>query len=180
MITLSSSGWVRRLALLSGLWVSVLIAGEGSREQGATITVPGGGTKEDAGFDLFPVGKPWRDVRLPRYDEKDRLTSIMHSEILTREARQLLQMEGLTLAMFEPDRTLSLRLKTAKGIYDLATKELKTRTKTFIEHPRFDMQGDSLIFDTGSGKGKLNGNVEMVIYASSLEKLQPPGGMPGQ
>jgi hypothetical protein len=155
-----------------------MIAGEGPKEEGATITVPGGGTKEDAGFDLFPIGKPWQDVRVPRYDDQDRLTSIMHSELLTREARQLLQMEGLTLAMFEPDRTISLRLKTAKGTYDLATKELKTRTKTFIEHPQFDMQGDSLVFDTQSGKGKLNGHVEMVIYASGLEKLDRPGGSP--
>jgi hypothetical protein len=169
-----------RAAVLTGLWATVLTGGEGPREQGATITLPGGGTKEDAGFDLFPVGKPWRDVRVPRYDDQDRLASIMHSETLTRESLKLLQMEGLTLAMFEPDRTLSLRLKTAKGIYDLGTKELKTRTKTFIEHPRFDMQGDSLVFDTQSGKGKLNGNVEMVIYASSLEKFQPPGGLPGQ
>jgi len=95
----------------------------------------------------------------------------MHSEVLTREAQQLLQMEGLTLAMFEPDRSLSLRLKTAKGTYNLTTSELKTRTKTFIEHPRFDMQGDSLVFDTRSGKGKLNGHVEMIIYASAIETL---------
>lgn len=169
-MTLSSTVWIRRLVPVAGLWVSALLAGDGAVDAGATITLPGGGTKEDEGFHLFPIGKPWLEVRVPRYDEKDRLTSIMHSQKLTREDLHLLQMEGLTLAMFEPDRTTSLRLKTAKGTYDLRTKELKTRTKTFIEHPRFDMQGDSLVFDTQSGKGKLNGHVEMVIYASSMDQ----------
>jgi len=175
-MTLSSTGWLRRMALMGGLWVSALVAGEGPVEKGATITGPKGGEKENPGFELFPVDKPWLDVRVPRYDENDRLTSIMHSEVLTREKEQLLQMEGLTLAMFEKDRTLSLRMKAAKGEYDLTTKELKTRTKTFIEHPRFDMQGDSLVFDTSSGKGKLNGHVEMIIYASAIETMDKTRG----
>jgi len=54
LMSLSSSDWLRRLALMSGLWVSALMAGEGPAEKGARITPPGGGGKEDAGFYLFP------------------------------------------------------------------------------------------------------------------------------
>jgi hypothetical protein len=149
-------------------WAVALQAGEGPGEKLPAVPSGPGGGDEAGAFDLFPVGKPWKQVRVPRYNAKDELTSIMHAETLTREAERLLQLEGLTLAMFEPDRSLALRLKTAKGTYELANGELRTRTKTYIEHPRFDMQGDGMVFDTRSGKGKLNGNVEMIVYAMDL------------
>jgi len=166
------AGLFRRAFLPVLCWAAVLPAGEGPGEKLPPVASAPILGDEAGAFDLFPVGKPWKEVRVPRYNANDELTSIMHAQILTREAERLLQLEGLTLAMFEPDRSLSLRLKTAKGTYELANGELRTRTKTFIEHPRFDMQGDGMVFDTRSGKGRLNGNVEMIVYAIDL-----PGGM---
>jgi len=171
---------LRPVTLAMFLWSAAWASAEGPEAPAVVVTgPPSSSAGDEASFDLFPVGKPWLDVRVPRYNEVDQLTSIMHAQVLTREAERLLQMDGLTLAMFEPDRSLSLRVKTAKGIYDLDTGELKTRTKTFIEHPAFDMQGDSLVFDSRSGKGRLNGNVEMIIYtfeAPGASSPQPKSG----
>jgi hypothetical protein len=178
VIVMISSARLRRIFLATGLWASVLMAGDGPVDQGATITVPSGGKKEDAGFDLFPINKPWRDVRVPRYDEKDRLTSIMHSEKLTRDKLKELQMEDLTLAMFEDDGSLALRLETKRATYDLTNSELRTQTNALIQHPKFDLQGDSLLFDTRSGKGKLTGHVEMRIFDTAIETMsRTPGSV---
>jgi hypothetical protein len=179
VIVLFTTAWLHRLAFAGGLCATVLMAGDGAVDEQATITLPGGGKKEDAGFDLFPVDKPWRDVRVPRYNEKDQLTSIMHSELLTREKLQILQMEDLTMAMFDDDGSLALRLETKKATYDLTNSELKTRTSAFIQHPKFDLQGDSLSFDTRSGIGKLTGHVEMRIFDSLVETMShAPGSAP--
>ena len=70
----------------------------------------------EAAFDMFPVGKPWKEVRVPRYNDRDELTSMMHSETLTRESDQLLELDGLTLAMFQAERKMSLRLKTGSRL----------------------------------------------------------------
>ena len=81
-------------------------------------------------------------------------------------------MLGLTVVMFQKNGDMSLRLITERGVYDVNEEKLKSREKTFIQHPQFDMHGDKMIFDTRHQNGKLNGNVEMVIY--DMERAAMP------
>lgn len=144
--------------------------------QDASNTAPDAPLSEgaiaDDAFDLFPVGKPWEGVRVPNFDENDLLTSILHTDVLTRESKELLHMLGLTVVMFQKNGDMSLRLVTNRGVYDVDEEKLKSREKTFIQHPQFDMHGDKMIFDTRHQNGKLNGNVEMIIY--DMERAAMP------
>jgi len=142
-----AAGVPRRL-LLAGLGLACLWGAKG----------------EDESFDLFPLSRPWKDVRIPRYNENDVLTSMMHTESLTRRDQKELELEGLTVVMFQQPRKMSLRLKTKEGLYDVASSLLRTHATTFIEHPQFEMKGDRMKFDTATQKGTLEGNVEMLIY----------------
>ena len=142
---------------------------------------------EEKTFDLFPMSKPWLDVRIPRYDDQDVLTSMMHTEALTRKDEKKLKLDGLTLVMFQSSGEISLRLKTKQGFYDVATSMLQTHSTTFIEHAQFEMTGDRLIFDTSKRQGTLQGNVEMRIFGVPVAPSAPSspaaapmeGQMPG-
>ena len=125
---------------------------------------------------LFPVGKPWINVRIPRQNEKDELTNLIHSETLTRKDERSLKLQGVTMVFFDPNKTVTVRIKTAEGFYDMVGEKMSSRTKTFIEHSKFDMTGDSSEFDVKTQKGQLNGNVEMIIYdaGSAMPSTAPP------
>lgn len=128
---------------------------------------------EEKPFDLFPTGKPWLDVRIPRYDENDVLTSMMHTESLTRQDEKRLKLEGLTLVMFQASGEMTLRLKTKLGIYDVGASMLQTHSTTFIEHAQFEMSGNRLTFDTAKQQGTLVGDVEMRIYGVPIPAQAP-------
>tara|TARA_R110002096_G_scaffold403766_4_gene601390 strand:+ start:30076 stop:30678 length:603 start_codon:yes stop_codon:yes gene_type:complete len=159
--------FIALVSLLQGPWAIAQETANGT----AKAPLSGGAIADEA-FDLFPVGKPWESVRVPSFDENDILTSILHTKVLTRESKELLHMLGLTVVMFQKNGDMSLRLITERGVYDVNEEKLKSREKTFIQHPQFDMHGDKMIFDTRHQNGKLNGNVEMVIY--DMERAAMP------
>ncbi|MEO0446525.1 MAG: hypothetical protein AAF191_10675 [Verrucomicrobiota bacterium] len=134
--------------------------------------------QEQEAFDLFPIEKPWENVRIPRYSDSDALSQVMHSETLTREVGEQLRMDGLTVVTFDARGGLSLRLKTKRGIYDITTEMLRTHTRTYIEHPQFDMKGDRARFSAKTQEGILEGNVEMLIY--NVPVAMPLPGKPAQ
>ncbi len=137
---------------------------ESSNSSASTQPLASDGAMADDAFDLFPVGKPWANVRVPKFDENDVLTSIMHTKVLTRESNELLNMNGLTIVMFQKNGDMSLRLMTDRGVYDVNAEILKSREKTFIQHPQFDMHGEKMVFDTKAQAGVLKNKVEMLIY----------------
>jgi hypothetical protein len=54
---------------------------------------------------------------------------------------------------------------------------LSSETRSRVSREDFDLQGDSMIFDTRTGQGKMTGNVRMVIFdADSLtaQKQEAP------
>jgi len=165
--SLKSFSWMPRAAavVICCAWVGGSTAQEDEKPKGATMT-------ETAR--LFPMGKPWKNVVIPRHNEKDELTNVVHAEKLTRENDELMRLEGTTVVFLQPDGTMSLRIKTAEGFYNFVTERIKSRTKTFVEHPKFDMHGDSSEFDVKTQTGVLNGRVEMVIYEAETAALPLP------
>lgn len=141
---------------------------------GIAIPVFGG---DDSGnqeaFQLFPVGKPWTGVRVPKYNEKDELVSLMDSRLLTRENEELLKLDDLTVVMFKKDGSVNMRLKTMQGIFNVKTGKLRSRSPANIEHAKFNMRGDRMEFDTETQVGKLNGNVVMEIFDTGSQGSLP-------
>ena len=167
---------MNRLQIFLALAALMLSGHVFSQESGAENKAPAEPEATDAGFSsalaLFPKDKACEDVRMPRFKEDNTLDSLLHSEWLIRESDELLQLDGMTIVMFEPDESMSLRVKTKKGVFNFGRDLMKSRDKTFIESPQFDMEGDRLEFNTKSQKGTLNGNVTMVIY--NVEKAAIP------
>lgn len=146
------------------------VGGSTAQEDGK----PAGGASITETARLFPMGKPWKNVVIPRHNEKDELTNVVHAETLTRENDELMRLQGTTVVFLQPDGTMHLRIKTAEGFYNFITERIKSRTKTFVEHPKFDMHGDSSEFDVKTQTGVLNGRVEMVIYDAETAALPLP------
>ncbi|MEM7009970.1 MAG: LPS export ABC transporter periplasmic protein LptC [Verrucomicrobiota bacterium] len=144
-------------ALFALGWMSV------SAQDGALPGGPGG-LDDDSMELLFPLGKPWHEVRLPRFDAENRLQWILRSEVVTRNEPGRLDLEGVILAFVDGEGYLTHKIKTAKAVYDAEQNSVKSRARADIEHEKFDMSGDVMEYDTQTQQAKLIGNVEMIIF----------------
>jgi len=156
----SNGGYWLRLLLCAALSSLCTVAWAEDEEQ--EFESPLGNDAE--AFQMFPVGKPWTGVRVPKYNEREELVSLMDSKTLTRENEEVLKLNGLTVVMFKGEGELSLRLKTREGLFNVRTGKLRSRSQADIEHTKFVMKGDRMEFDTETQMGKLNGNVVMEIF----------------
>ncbi|MAS93672.1 MAG: hypothetical protein CMO55_10815 [Verrucomicrobiales bacterium] len=124
---------------------------------------------------MFPIGREFKGVAIPSYTE-DVLKSVMNADSVTRINEQFLDLVNLRILIYnsegEPETTIFMEL----AAYDLLAGELRSKTPSRIEQPRFTMTGDQLIFETQSQRTRLIGNVHVVIPDAS--EFTPLMGLP--
>lgn len=113
---------------------------------------------------ILPEGRSLRGVKLPSYTG-DRLSSLMTAVTMKRLDGKHLDMEDLRIIMYAESGEENTLISTERGIYDLAKEEITSDTRTRIEQDGvFDLEGDTMIFDAVTQKGKMTGNVKMLLY----------------
>ena len=79
----------------------------------------------------------------------------------------------LRIIMYAEPGEENTLISTERGIYDLEKEEITSDTRTRIEQDGvFDLEGDSMVFDAVTQKGKMTGNVKMLLYKAD-ENLMP-------
>lgn len=121
---------------------------------------------------ILPEGRSLRGVKLPSYTG-DRLSSLMTAVTMKRLDEKHLDMADLRIIMYAKPGEENTLISTERGIYDLEKEEITSDTRTRIEQDGvFDLEGDSMIFDAVTQKGKMTGNVKMLLYKAD-ENLMP-------
>ncbi len=125
---------------------------------------------------ILPEGRTLKGVKLPSYTG-DRLSSLMTAITMRRLDEKHLGMEEMRITMYakpgEPDTLIS----SERGIYDLEKEEITSETRTLIEQEGvFDLEGDSMVFDANTQKGKMTGNVKMLLYNARETLMAPKEG----
>lgn len=115
---------------------------------------------------LLPLGQKNLDVKIPSF--KDGLpSSLMRAGSMTRIDDEYMEMEKLDIRMFGEVREKDVRVQLITGEYHMPTQLLSSEQRSRISREDFQLEGDSLVFDTKSQQGKMTGNVKMVIFDSS-------------
>ena len=82
-------------------------------------------------------------------------------------------MVELRITMYANPGEKDTLISTERGIYDLEKEEITSDTRTKIEQEGvFDLEGDLMVFDTVTQKGKMTGNVIMLLYEAD-KNLMP-------
>ncbi|MCF6310878.1 MAG: hypothetical protein L3J39_00350 [Verrucomicrobiales bacterium] len=130
-----------------------------------------------AGVDIgkiLPKGRSLRGVKLPSYSG-DRLSSLMTATTMKRLDDKHLDMQDLRIIMYAKPGEADTLISTDRGIYNLEKEEITSDTRTRIEQEGvFDLEGDNMIFDAVTQKGKMTGDVKMLLY-SMADGLMPNG-----
>ena len=98
-------------------------------------------------------------------------SSTMRAQTLTRVGENLMDMERLDIRIIDNVRQNDMRVQLPTASFDMATNVLSSQQRGRISREDFQLEGDTLIFDTRSGQGKMTGHIHMIIFdADSLSK----------
>ncbi len=126
--------------------------------------------------DHMPVGREFKGVSIPSYTN-DRLKSVMTADSVVRVDEQFLDLFNLVVHVHDAEGKPETTISMDEAAYDLAAGELRSKTPSTIEQPRFTMTGDTMIFQTDSQVARLDGNVRLVVPDAG--QIAPDFGLPG-
>jgi hypothetical protein len=137
----------------------------------AAQAVPAAGQGLGAFGKVLPLGEKNLDVKIPAF--KDGVpSSTVRADTMVRLDDENMELEGMVIRLYGQthDEDVNIRLVTA--LYHMPSQILSSNKRSRVSRSDFDLQGDSMVFDTRTGQGKMTGNVRMVIYDS--ESLTSP------
>ncbi|MFT5856095.1 MAG: hypothetical protein ACI8XO_003348, partial [Verrucomicrobiales bacterium] len=108
---------------------------------------------------LLPLNKPNLRVRIPGFDG-GKLSTMIEAATLTRIDDANLRLEDATIQMVPQELTIKLR----SALYNTEVAVLSSNESTTISSKQFTMVGDSMDFDTKTGKGQMIGKTRMLIH----------------
>lgn len=128
---------------------------------------------------ILPEGRSLKGVKFPSY-AGDRLSSLMTAVTMKRLDEKHLDMEELRITMYAKPGEKDTLISTERGVYDLEKEEITSDKRTRIEQEGvFDLEGDDMIFDAVTQKGKMTGNVRMLLYQAD-QNLMLDGSKTGK
>lgn len=123
---------------------------------------------------LLPLGRKNLDVQIPSF--KDGIpSSILKAESLTRVDDSMMTMEQMDIWLYGSNRDSDMRVQLPLADYNMNTQILSSDERSRISRQDFQMEGDSMIFDTVTQQGKMTGRVEMIIFNTSSLVGSKPG-----
>ncbi len=120
--------------------------------------------KGGSAFGAFlPIGLTNEGVTIPSFEGGVR-TSLIKAKTMTRIDEDHLDMDDMVIENFFPDGTMDSKITMLRSRYHMPSGVLTSRSRSRVERSDFEVVGDSLAFDTESQRGRMAGNVEMIIY----------------
>lgn len=119
---------------------------------------------------VLPLGQKNLDVKIPSFKE-GRPDSLVRAGSMTRVDDNQMDMEKTDIRMFGETKEGDLRVQLPTAVYDMSTQIMTSDKRSRISREDFQLEGDTLVFDTRSRQGKMTGHIHMIIYdAETLSK----------
>ena len=128
---------------------------------------------------LMPLGYISRQVRLPLLAKEGNISSVLTAETLLRVDERHLQAGTARVIIFGSGGAGDLTVKMPSAVYDVRERTVRSGERCLVSRPDFEMEGDSLVFDTAASIGQFKGRVRTVIHdLRSLGKAPSPTAPP--
>ena len=125
-------------------------------------------TAADAGawkkiFNLLPPGSDLKAVMLPRYDDAQRLSTVLKAKVMTLVSENQIEGKSIVVEFFNPDKTPRGRIDLATATIDKTRGLLTTRQPVEIRIDGMQTTGNGLHYDLEMGEGFITGPATTVI-----------------
>lgn len=157
------------------LGLGLLAIAAAALSQTATESEDGGGMS--AFGKMIPLGFVNEDVTVPSFND-GKASSLLTAKTLTRLDDTLLKAENVVVEIYgkTPAETLRVELKSAN--YHMDEKILRSGERSRVARADFEMEGDSMIFDTTQSVGSMKGRVRTLIFDSGPVSGKSEGSQP--
>lgn len=108
---------------------------------------------------LLPLNQPNLRVKIPGFD-KGTLSTMIEAAKLTRVDESNLKLEDALIQMVKEDVTIKLR----SALYNTDVAVLSSNEKTTVSSPQFTIIGQTMDYDTKTGKGQMIGPNRTLIH----------------
>jgi hypothetical protein len=115
----------------------------------------------------LPVGHEAKGLVLPDFAADGHLVGKFAAKTARRTDEGHVGFEELEIVTYTPENQLDLQITMHTGVLDLNTRVLSSNERTFIKRTDFNIEGDSVQFDTEKRTSRLMGNVKMVVSSQS-------------
>jgi hypothetical protein len=126
---------------------------------------------------VLPLGEENIDVRIPSFRD-GAPSSTIRAQTMTRVEENRMDMVKLDIRMFDSERLNDLVVQLPTASFDMSTSVLSSRQRGRISREDFQLEGDTLIFDTISGQGKMTGHIQMIIWDTNALNKKPDAAAP--
>ena len=119
---------------------------------------------------ILPIGQKNLDARMPSFRD-GKPSSLVEAGSMTRMDEDHMVMEKVHIRLYGAKQEDDLHVQLHSGAYDMNTQVLDSNERSRVSRNDFQLEGDSMVFDTRTQQGKMVGHVHMIIYdAESLKK----------
>jgi hypothetical protein len=121
-----------------------------------------------------PALRPNLGVRIPSF-ANGTLSSMIEADSLTRLDDQRLFAENLAIELHGAQPKDKVDIDLISATFNMDTQILRSAERSKVRRADFELEGDSLIFDTATSQGRMTGNVRMTIFdPAALLKMNDP------
>ncbi len=123
---------------------------------------------------LLPDGAIIKNVILPSYDDKLRLTGALQARELVIVTRRLIDAKDLEIRLFHPDQSLRGVIGMSEARFDDSKRLLSSRQPVSLKSDDLTARGSGLDYDVANNRGVLHGPVETEILADRRTSMNMP------
>jgi hypothetical protein len=171
--------------LLAALSVSAIESEPKSKKPSKSKPSPGPAepSSTSSGLTAFgskiPANRPNRGVYIPSFSE-GKASSTVEADVLTRIDDTRLKADVMTIRLYGESSADEVTVTMPSAIYNMTNQILRSDDRSKVHRADFEIEGDSLVFDTNTSQGRMTGNVRMTINdaASLLKKPSPAAEKP--
>lgn len=143
--------------------------GAGKKDEKKTPKAGVAGAKRKDGKDEpielpIPKGQPQQGVKIPLYDSDGRLRMRFEIGVATWVDEENIKMSKLRIETFKEDGVRELNMDLPDAMLNKRTQELSSKVQVIVKRGDFEITGNTMSYNLGSGAGTLGGGVKMIIY----------------
>lgn len=112
---------------------------------------------------MIPQGFVNKNVKVPSFKEGKR-SSLLTAGTLTRLDDTRLSAENVVVEIYGEDPAEDMRVDLITAIYNMQEKVLRSGERSRVSRADFEMEGDSMVFDTTNSIGSMKGRVRTLIF----------------
>jgi hypothetical protein len=154
-------------ALLS---FATLAGGKSPTPEAKVTGIPKTRPKPEEGVTNVPIaaGHDARGLVLPDFDRQGRLRGKLEAGLTKRLDDQNIEFRSVKFTTFIPESEKpDLQISMSRSVFNLKTQVLNSPERTTVKRSDFEITGDTMEFEMLTRKGKLAGNVKMVVRGKS-------------